>query len=393
MKKCLFIVAVLYASFLHATVYTRVHAKPDNGWGGTYLIGYVVSDTLVYIWDGTDDAANYVSVTLANGKISATNLDSYQVTIAAEGRDYSVRTADGYIGVGSGDNKIEFNRGAQACTITENGGYVMLETNTHTERFVFNKKSNRFRFYYDSQKKWADTQYKNICLFVLGDIEVTESKQSLDINYAQAELYACDSKFPTTSDPYNQYFSTFLWLLQEEDEMAVPQIGLEILAPTQYSIAGTYRSDYTPNKKYYLNITNGSKHSFFTFPNKSEEGYGTAAIRVAEMTISKVNPSTLPNAYVYHILLEFTDSNGKIWHLDKDLDVYGWWIDCDRSNPKQPTDMQEVAFALESGNHIPAGFSDLKKGDKEVKFMRNGHLILRCGEHFYNALGQLISTK
>ncbi len=53
---------------------------------------------------------------------------------------------------------------------------------------------------------------------------------------AHAEMYACESKFPTQSNPYDQYFMTFLYLAQEESDEAVPQIGLEILIDGQMYI-------------------------------------------------------------------------------------------------------------------------------------------------------------
>ena len=66
---------------------------------------------------------------------------------------------------------------------------------------------------------------------------------------------------------------TFMYLAQEESDDAVPQIGLEILAPTQYSIEGTYKSDYTAGQKYFINCQAGAKHSYFIFPSKAEQGW------------------------------------------------------------------------------------------------------------------------
>lgn len=369
----------------YATVYSAVVSQPASGWAGKYLIVYKVSPTQAYVWDGTDDSKNYVPVTLNDkGQISADNLSGYLVTVASEGgKEYSVKTADGYLSVGKGDNKIEFSRGAVACTLASNGGYVVFETNSGTERFVYNSRSTRFRFYYDKDKKWSSNDYHHICFYAEGE-QQGEAANTLDMNYAHAEMYACSSKFPTQSNPYDQYFWTVLFLAQEEDDYAVPRMELEILAPTQYSIEGTYKSSYTPEQKYYLNITNGSHHSSFVFPNKSEQGYATAALTVAEMTISKVGPSALPNAYKYHIKLEFTDSNRKIWHLDKDMDVYGWWIDCNRQG-KTLEDMEPVAFTLESGKHIPSALETVveKPCSRVTKIIHNGKMyILRDGQYY-----------
>lgn len=403
MKKRLFFALVASVSFVcgvfGATVYTRVGSKPATGWPGTYIIVYQVSDTKAYVWNGVDESRNYQEVSINNGKITSDELESCQVTVTQEGtNEYGVKAANGYIYTNAKENGIEFAKGAHACTIKDNGGYVQLETNTNTCRFVYHAGNHRFRFYYDKDKKWDNTDYKNIHFYVLGDVEIDDGDRVLDINYAQAEMYACASKFPTQSNPYDQYFSTFLWLLQREDENAVPQVGLEILAPTQYSLVGadvnsaTYKSSFAPEKKLYINITAGSKHSFFIFPSKAESGYSEAALTVAEMTITKVGKSSKPNAYVYHIKLEFTDSNRKIWKLDKDLDVYAWWIDCNRSG-KELEDMEPVAFPLESEKHEtedkPQEVELVSDNVNQVaqKMLVNGQLVIMREGKQYNVMG------
>ena len=351
-----------------ATVYTRINSKPAAGWQGTYILVYEKSDTEAIIWNGEDASGNVVTATISNGQIISENLANYQVVVTEENTNrYYVKAKNGYIGTEAKKNGLTFTTGGRECTIQQNGSYTMLETNTNTCRFLCYEPSRgtyRFRFYYDDKKKWADSDKHNIHFYVLGNVEQQEPQNQLNINYAHVEMYACESKFPTQSNPYDQYFMTFLFLAQEESDDAVPQVGLEILAPTQYSIEGTYKSDYTPGVKYFLNCQAGSKHSYLIFPNNSEQGWGQAAINLAEMRVTKVGPSTQPNAYVYHIHLEFTDSNRKIWTLDKDLDVYAWWIDCNRQTDPV-TDMDPVAFALESGNHNTQG------GEQAVETITN----------------------
>lgn len=395
MRKILFFITLALLS-LHtfaATVYTKVNNKPSAGWPGTYIIVYEKSATEALVWDGVDGTNNYTSVTIADGKITSEALTNYQVTVTQESSNkYYVRAKEGYIGCEAKKNGLAFSNGGRDCTISSNGGYVMLETNTNTCRFLCYENSGyRFRFYYDQDKKWADTKKHNICFYVLGEGEQEDPQNQLDLGYAHVEMYACESQFPTQSNPYDQYFMTFMWLAQEEDDEAVPQIGLEILAPTQYSIAGTYKSDYTPGQKYFLNCQAGSKHSFFIFPNNSEQGYGQAAINVAEMTVTKVGPSSKANAYVYHIKLVFTDSNRKIWTLDKDMDVYAWWIDCDRTG-NQDVDMDPVPFVLESGNHNSQSeaLDPVTDNPSTVthKVLKDGHLLIIRGEKVYTIQGQ-----
>ncbi len=375
-----------------ATVYTKVTTKPTNDWPGTYIIVYEQSATQALVWNGEDASSNYQQVTISNGKITSDDLADYQVTVTKEGNNkYYVKAKDGFIGCSAKSNNITFNSGGQACTIQSNGGYVMLETNTNTCRFVYNTNANRFRFYYDKNgNKWADSDYRNICFYVLGDVEQEDPDNLLDLGYAHAEMYACESNFPTQSNPYDQYFMTFLYLAQEESNEAVPQIGLEILAPTQYSIEGTYKSDYTPGQKYFLNCQAGSDHSYFIFPNNSTQGWGQASIKLATMTITKVGPSLFPNAYVYHIKLVFTDSNQKIWTLDKDMDVYAWWIDCNKTtNPV--SNMDPVAFTLESGNHNPSqGIENLQTEVSVQKILIDGQMYILRGEKIYSVQGQMV---
>ena len=388
-----------------ATVYTRINNKPSDGWAGNngayssqkYIIVYEISDTKGLVWDGEDGTYNYEEVTIADGKITSEALADYQVTVTEEKSNrYYLKAKDGYIGCDAKSNGITFTNGGKECTLASNGGYVMLETNTNTCRFLCyetSKDNYRFRFYYDKDKKWDNSKYKNIRFYVLGEVAQDEPQNQLDINYAHVEMYACESKFPTNSDPYNQYFMTFMFLAQEEDDEAVPQIGLEFLAPTQYSIEGTYKSDYTPGQKYFLNCQAGAKHSYFIFPNKSEQGWGQASLNLAEMKVTKVGKSTKNNAYIYHIKLVFTDSNKKIWTLDKDLDVYAMWIDCNR-NTDPVSNMEPVAFALESGNHTTEGATAIEAvavtSEAAVKVLRDGQIrILRNGIE-YDVLGKIV---
>ena len=399
MKNILFSVLLLgSALFSHAaTVYTRVNTQPSEGWSGTYIIVYEKSETVAYVWNGEDSNNNYTQVAIQNGKITSEDLADYQVTVSQEGSNkYYVKTKNGYMGTNAKQNGLTLTGGGKECTIASNGGYVMLETNTNTCRFLCYTTSNahRFRFYYDKDKKWEDADKKNIYFYVLGDVEMEEPQNQLDINYAHVEMYACESKFPTQNNTYDQYFMTFMFLASGESDDAVPQIGLEILAPTQYSIEGTYRSDYQSGKKYFINCMAGAKHSYFIFPSKAEQGWSEAAINLAEMKITKVGPSTAPNAYVYHIKLVFTDSNKKIWTMDKDIDIYAWWIDCNRSGD-QEENMEPVAFALESGNHNSQdgkqGVGDVQSNQVQcTKVVRDGQIFILRGDKTYTLQGQEI---
>ena len=398
MKKTFFLFIYLLCAWTAqaSTVYTRINNKPSAGWAGTYLIVYEKSATQAYVWNATDASNNFVTVAINNGQITSEDLAAYHVTVSEESANrYYLHVADGYMGCDAKKNSLTLTSNGKECTLASNGGYTMLETNTNTCRFLcYESGSNyRFRFYYDQNKKWTDTQKHNIYFYALGEVEQEDPQNQLDLNYAHVEMYACESKFPTQSNPYDQYFMTFMFLAQEESDEAVPQIGLEILAPTQYSIEGTYKSDYTPGQKYFLNCQAGAKHSYFIFPSKAEQGWSEASIRLAEMTVTKVGPSSFANAYKYHIRLVFTDSNQKIWTLDKDMDVYAMWIDCDRTG-NQDVNMDPQPFVLESGNHnTQAEGIDALTNDHPAtnhKVLMDGHLYIQLGTHLYTPTGQQV---
>ncbi|MBQ2608681.1 MAG: hypothetical protein II588_05635, partial [Paludibacteraceae bacterium] len=149
-----------------ATVYTRINSKPAAGWPGTYLLVYEKSDTEAIIWNGEDASGNIVKATIQNGQITSEALADYQVVVTEESSNrYYVKAKDGYIGTDAKKNGLTFTNGGRECTIQQNGSYTMLETNTNTCRFLCYEPSQgtyRFRFYYDANKKWNDTDKHNI---------------------------------------------------------------------------------------------------------------------------------------------------------------------------------------------------------------------------------------
>ena len=80
--------------------------------------------------------------------------------------------------------------------------------------------------------------------------------------------------------------------------------------------------------------------------------------------------------------------------MDKDIDIYAWWIDCNRSGD-QEENMEPVAFALESGNH---NSQDGKQGVGAVqsnqvqctKVVRDGQIFILRGDKTYTLQGQEI---
>lgn len=396
MKRIFFFLVTIFTvtTITATTVYTRLGEKPAAGYDGTYLIVYQPSETEAWVWDGEDGSNNFVSVPVSGGKITSDALANYQAVVSIEDAskaEYKMHVSSGYVGADGSGNTLTFTPGPRALHLNMNKPYVTITANNNTKRLLFRPSGTsggRFRFYTNSGDNWT-SGCKPLYLYALGDLEFVDSTNPLDINYAQVDMYACDSKFPTTSNPYDQYFSCDFILAQQESDDAVPYLFLEILAPTAYSLEGTYKSSYTPKQKYYIDCTNGSHHSYFRFP--SSEGGTIGAINNIEMTITKVGASSQPNAYTYHIKLTLTDSNNKYWSLDKDVDVFAQWIEC---NQQTHDDMPPVAFTLESNNHNPAvenALPDISLQEaQDGKILIDGHIYIIHNGSIYDIMANKV---
>ena len=90
--------------------------------------------------------------------------------------------------------------------------------------------------------------------------------------------------------------------------------------------------------------------------------------------------------------MDFQDSNSKTWMFDDDIEVYGVWIDCDRSNPSKPVDMDPVPFTLESGSHGEevSALPVVRPSHGARKYIEEGRLVLETQGVKYSVLGQVI---
>lgn len=382
---------LLVALSVNAKTYTRVGSKQED-WSGTYLLVYENSSTQAYVWNCEDKSSNYekISQTTA-GKITSDDLAGYEVELRKEGSgQYGIYVKSGenkgYIGTKAKNNGILFgNSSAQVFTLQFMSPYVYLETNSKTQRFFFYPKDNRFRIYYDKGK---DTNYKNITLYKEGDGEVTPAGNVLNLHYAQADFYACSSVFSGTYP----YWDVDLTLAAEDDEQAVPMVWMQILSYSQYSIAGTYKGTWTDGRAGYIHATTscGAACAGAWLMSKKETPY-QVAIRDANLEIKPVKKSSKPNFYTYHIKMDFLDSNGTTWAFDDNIDVYGVWIDCDRSNPKSPVDMDPVPFTLEGNSHGQETALPVVLPSRAAhKYIDKGRLVLEVQGLKYSVLGQII---
>ena len=84
------IAAVLFAGSMFAAEYVKVTAAPEN-WAGEYLIVYENSETEAFVFNGQDAVNGYAAATIADGKITSSDLAAYEATITAMVGGYSVK--------------------------------------------------------------------------------------------------------------------------------------------------------------------------------------------------------------------------------------------------------------------------------------------------------------
>ncbi|HKL96212.1 MAG TPA: hypothetical protein VJ856_02960 [Paludibacteraceae bacterium] len=299
---------------LLAGTYTRIGIKQTD-WSGDYIVVYEFSATKGYVFNLNDVSGNFQEVTLSNGKITA-NVSDYQIKVAKESANaYSLHTSQGYMGGEAKKNKIVYSSGATECAITYTAGATQVTANSGTLSFLYNPQDPRFRFYYDTSKKWDGKEH--IQFYKLGDFDVVDSSNDLATKYVQADFYA------RYSDWNNNLFYCQLQLAQSDYEEGVPYVWLGIHTNSLTSLAGSYSSKSRDDQAGYI-FTNNSADTGITFP--SSEGGTNGKISEATLTLtptSKVNDSL----YNFQIELRLIDSNKKVWTLNKELPIHAYFID------------------------------------------------------------------
>ena len=139
------IAAVLFAGSMFAAEYVKVTAAPEN-WAGEYLIVYENSETEAFVFNGQDAVNGYAAATIADGKITSSDLAAYEATIAAMEGGYSVKVGEKYLSGTSKNNKIIFTDDAALNTLEYSTDNVLIISNTSVLRF--NSASNQLRFRY-----------------------------------------------------------------------------------------------------------------------------------------------------------------------------------------------------------------------------------------------------
>ena len=162
------IAAVLFAGSMFAAEYVKVTAAPEN-WAGEYLIVYEKSETEAFVFNGQDAVNGYAAVTIADGKITSSDLAAYEATIAAMEGGYSVKVGEKYLSGTSGSNALNFTDDAALNTLEYSTDNVLIISNTSVLRF--NSASNQMRFRYYKEASYASQ--KAIQLYKKGEGGVT----------------------------------------------------------------------------------------------------------------------------------------------------------------------------------------------------------------------------
>ena len=177
------IAAVLFAGSMFAAEYVKVTAAPEN-WAGEYLIVYEKSETEAFVFNGQDAANGYAAATIADGKITSSDLAAYEATIAAMEGGYSVKVGEKYLSGTKNDNKLNFTDDAALNTLEYSTDNVLIISNTSVLRF--NSASNQLRFRYFKAASYANQ--KAIQLYKKGEGGVTPPQPAIASPYCQTEV-------------------------------------------------------------------------------------------------------------------------------------------------------------------------------------------------------------
>ena len=189
---CLAVVGIVTTPTVEASAeatasYVKVTSAPSD-WSGTYLIVYEAEN---FAFNGAlsstktlDASNNYITVTITDGKIAATDaMKDSAVTIAkSSDKDYTIQTASGYyIGNTSDGNKLASNKTTKyANTISLNGdGSVQITSSKSVLRFNTSQ-GDRFRYY----KSSTYTDQKAIALYKLTEEGAAAPERNPDMQTA-----------------------------------------------------------------------------------------------------------------------------------------------------------------------------------------------------------------
>lgn len=226
-KLSLMFMVLLSIATISANTFTKVTSAPED-WSGQYLVVYEKSATEAWIFNGKDEAQDYVTATIADGKIVSDDLDQYAVSVAAMNGGYSIKVGAQYMGGDASKNTIKFNAQPILNTISMDS-VVYFTSNTSVLRFnptstISNNKESSIRFRYYKAATYARQKgfqlYKGTVEPVttkMDTISVTEARARIDAGKLGA-CYVYGVVATTPSDP-GSYKNTIFWMTDIKIQM------------------------------------------------------------------------------------------------------------------------------------------------------------------------------
>jgi len=148
-KLSMMLIALLAALTMSANRFTKVTEAPTD-WSGQYLLTYMSSDTVAYVFSCVDGSSDYISVQVpSNGIIESDKLDDYAIEFASMEGGYSLKYIPGgtYMSCKKDTNSLVFSATKQVNEIT----FYKADSVDITCKgmyFVFNSTKNQTRFRY-----------------------------------------------------------------------------------------------------------------------------------------------------------------------------------------------------------------------------------------------------
>lgn len=385
MKKLfLFIALAAFGCGAYADVYTRVTKfdKIGTEFQDTFLLVCEYANN-VYIFDGQNTAGhNYTVLTNFSGTQISGDYKTHEcVLLHNQWHSYDKLCsilcygegdrASGYYlaGVGGG-NGIQFSKGQVDVEVAWQGEFgIDIVSKTGSGKFQFNTKDHGFKFYQNEQNMLRPV------LYVKGDgagyVGEDETVNLLDINYAQADLYARYSDFT------NNLYAWDLNLNQSASATAVPRIETSIQTASMTALAGSYSQTKKATQAGWV-----AADSYIQFPSSEENGT-QAKLTTLEFTITPVSRYD-DKWYNYHIVLNCIDSNKKRWKLDKVLPIFCTFTDRDPNNKEMdlPTNFE---YVMEE--KLPTGVQ-MATADELNLFSTDGAVFGHEGLRIYDLTGR-----
>lgn len=212
--------ALLAVAAMQANTFTKVTSTPTD-WSGQYLVVYENSATEAWVFNGKDEAQDYVTATIANGKIVSDDLDKYAVTVEKMEGGYSIKVGAQYMGGEKDKNSFKFTQAPILNTISMDS-VVYFTSNTSVLRFnptstIQNNKETGIRFRYYKAATYAKQKgfqlYKGTVdpiITKIDTVSVTEARGLIDAKKFDP-CYIIGVVATAPSDP-GTYGNTIFWM-------------------------------------------------------------------------------------------------------------------------------------------------------------------------------------